>query len=50
MCIPYYLGSFDTNHIIYRNVEIFKSIFLKKLTKKNVKENIEISRIFYLSK
>jgi hypothetical protein len=45
--VHYYLGSFNTNYIIFRNVEDFK---IKKRNKKLVEENIESSRIFYLSK
>jgi len=44
--VHYYPGSFNTNYIIFRNVEDFKI----KQKKKLVKENIESSRIFYLSK
>jgi len=42
--LPYYLGSFDTNYIIFRIVEFFLKIPNKK---KIVKENIEPSRIFF---
>jgi hypothetical protein len=26
--IPWYLGQFDTNYVIFRNVELFKPLFL----------------------
>jgi hypothetical protein len=42
--VPYYLGSYDTNYNIYKNVEILP----KKSNEKIVKENIESSGIFYL--
>jgi hypothetical protein len=47
--IPYYIGNFNTNYIIFiENLEFFwKNIFQQK---KLVNEKIESSRIFYLSK
>ncbi len=30
--IPFYLGSFNTNYIIFRNVEIFKGCFFFQIT------------------
>jgi hypothetical protein len=42
------IGNFNTNYIIYRKFGIFWKKFFKQ--KKLVNENIESSRIFYLSK
>jgi hypothetical protein len=36
--IPYYLGSFDINYIVFRNVEIFRFIFFQRTI---VERNIE---------
>jgi hypothetical protein len=41
-----YLGSFNTNYIIFHNV----GIFLKNQTKKILKENTESSKTFYMLK
>jgi hypothetical protein len=43
----YYLGSFDTNSIIFRNVKIFK-IFSVQITKICVKENVESSQEYFI--
>jgi hypothetical protein len=49
--IPYYLDSFNTNYIIFRNVEIFppkkKGVFNSK---KSLRENIDSSRFVSLFK
>jgi len=42
------IGQFDTNYIIFRNVEILKKNSLK--SKIIVKDNIENLRIFHLLK
>jgi len=45
---PYYLGSFNANYIIFRNVEIlifYFILFFPQITI-NVKENIESSKTF----
>jgi hypothetical protein len=46
------LGSFGTNYSIFKNVEMFKTcfFFFFQMTKQTfLKENIESSKIFYLS-
>jgi hypothetical protein len=48
--IPYYLGTFDTNYIVFRNIENFqKNNFKNQIIFYIKKENIEFSRIFYFS-
>jgi hypothetical protein len=41
------VGSFDINYIIFLNEEILAKSFFKEL-KNKLKENMNISRIFYL--
>jgi hypothetical protein len=45
---PSYLGHFDINYIILRNVEIFKNIYSK--SQNIVNKNIESLGIFYFMK
>ncbi len=47
--VPYFLGSFNTNYIIFRNVEIFNPKKKTQITK-NCEGNIESSSIFDLLK
>jgi len=42
--LPSYLGQFDTNYIIFRNVEIFKNYFFQ--IKKYCEENSGYFKIF----
>jgi len=42
-----YVGSFDTDYIIYRNVENFKHLLFLQRFFFLVKEHIESSEIFY---
>jgi hypothetical protein len=43
--IPWYVGSFNTNYIIYRNIEFCKNILLKEeFYLKEIRESFEIFR------
>ncbi len=44
--LPWYLGSFDTDYIIFRNIKIF----IKNKEQNFVKETVGFSGIFYLLK
>jgi len=45
----YYLGQFDTNYIVFRNIEILKNYFFQ-IKKYIVKENSGYLGIFHLLK